>query len=359
MNSDSTSWQRVMSIRLRMAAVLLVGILGSAPLPTQAGIRTPLDMSPLASQASLIVVGRVLSLQVTGSKITVDYHGTPVQVQPVLASVQVLRTIKGTAPKPTLTVTVFEPDSDIGYELLGTGLVGTFFLTSEVGGAHGLVDPRCSFLPALPGAPQPLGSSTSDKVYAELRGVSVSVSCPSDLRADAIGLLAEQLDFQGAGRAVEILREVAADNSSAVRLDAAASLLLRHDLTVLPIVTAALSSPEDLDEGTVVALAASIRNGVSAPAALTPLLPLLSSANVEVRRGVVGALRGIGNEAVLPHLTIALADNDQEVRYDAMMGIAAFAEGTGDHIGKSPSMIVFAANESAYIEYWRHWVESR
>lgn len=48
----------------------------------------------------------------------------------------------------------------------------------------------------------------------------------------------------------------------------------------------------------------------------------------------------------LPYLVGALTDEDQEVRYDAMMGIAAFAEVSGDHDNMAPDWDAFALNES-------------
>lgn len=322
-------------------------------------IRTPVNIPELAGQSTHILVGRVTAVQNAGSKVTVAVDGIPLQVQPVLATTQVVRVLKGSIAKSTITIRFFVPDEEIGYEPLGVNRLASFFLSGESNGVYELTNPRYPFFPAVEGPPQSLGIGALDKVFAELRGVIVNSNATIEIREDAVLLLGETLNYPGAATATNILRQVALDANSPVCLEAAANLLIHKDHTAIVPICSALQSPELLEEGKVIQLSRALHNGVDDPNVVAHVAPLLYSSNIEVRRGAVGALRNIETPDVVPHLAAALDDSDQEVRYDAMIGIASYAAQTGDHDGMAPDFDTFTVNEGQYIEYWRAWVQSR
>ena len=88
-----------------------------------------------------------------------------------------------------------------------------------------------------------------------------------------------------------------------------------------------------------------------------PLIsPLLTSSNVELRRGAAHALRGICDRSSIPALAQALNDSDRIVEYEAMMGLAAienFPSGL-----PSPSEKDFDQNPMADVDKWKDWWKS-
>jgi hypothetical protein len=340
-------------------AIVLVVVITTTAVPLRAIPHSAIDLADLVAQSDVVLVGRVLTLQASGSKVTVIIGGHPVELQPYAASVQVVRTLKGSVSKATIVVRYYEPNVDIGYQPLGVNLVGCFFLQAEVAGVFDIVNPRVPCAVALPPVPQSLGSSPLDKTLAEIRGAIFHSSTPIDVKEDAIRVLGEAVEFPGAAAGIDVLREVALNSSSPVSLHAVAVLLRRNDLTGLPAAVLALQSPSQMDEGLVIQLASSLHNGVVDSSALSSVATLRSSANIEVRRGAVGAMRNMACAEAVPFLVSALSDSDQEVRYDAMMGIASFAQLSGDHDDMAPTMDTFGLNEGLYLDYWRAWAASQ
>ncbi len=108
------------------------------------------------------------------------------------------------------------------------------------------------------------------------------------------------------------------------------------------------------------------------PAAVPVLGQLRNSAagGADVQRCVARAFQNIRTKEAVPHLAALLGSDDQEIRYRAVSGLAAFANGcpydahplcqpqpyssqaTLDHY---PSVAVFEANEAPYIAFWQAW----
>lgn len=68
------------------------------------------------------------------------------------------------------------------------------------------------------------------------------------------------------------------------------------------------------------------------------------------------ALRHVDIDAVVPALISALDDADQEVRYNAVAGLASFTSKTGEWF---PAYPVFIKNQTFYIGLWKNWWETR
>lgn len=80
---------------------------------------------------------------------------------------------------------------------------------------------------------------------------------------------------------------------------------------------------------------------------------LLSSTNVNLRRAAAHALRGICDPSSARFLARALDDNDREVQYDAMMGLAALEDFPADR--PAPSASIFNENPAKYLGPWKSW----
>ncbi|MGI6296102.1 MAG: HEAT repeat domain-containing protein [Armatimonadota bacterium] len=85
------------------------------------------------------------------------------------------------------------------------------------------------------------------------------------------------------------------------------------------------------------------------PAMMAPVAAKLHSKSAEVRRIASFMLRQSKIDAAVPYLQSALDDSDSEVRYNAVFGIAMI-KGDPKH---APSIVKFAEDEQAYVEYWK------
>lgn len=339
--------------------LVLMIVMMSTAVPNIAIPHSSINLADLVSQSDVVLVGKVLTVQPSGSKVTVIVGGQPIELQPNSANVRVTRTPKGTVNKATIVVRFYVPNVDVGYEPLGINQIGCFFLQAEVAGVFDLVNPRVPCTVALPPLLQSLGSSPLDKTLAEIRGAILHPSSPIEVKEDAVRVLGEAVEFPAAAAGIDVLREVALNSSSPVSLHAVVVLLRRNDLTGLPAAVSALQFPSQMDEGLVIQLASSLHNGVTDSSALSSVATLRNSANVEIRRGVVGAMRNMSSAEAVPYLVSALSDSDQEVRYDAMMGIAAIAQLSADRDDMAPTMDAFGLNEGLYLDYWRAWAEAQ
>jgi hypothetical protein len=136
---------------------------------------------------------------------------------------------------------------------------------------------------------------------------------------------------------------------------AVAALLKRNETSVLDIAESTLLGQQPDQAGLRRTLAHSIRDGVTEPNAVPTLSRLLKAADVETRRSAAAALRHVGTESVIEPLGFALQDSDSEVRYQAVLGLAAVT----DQNEWGPSIDLFMAKERHYVTYWKDWLKVR
>jgi hypothetical protein len=94
---------------------------------------------------------------------------------------------------------------------------------------------------------------------------------------------------------------------------------------------------------------------LTAPHFFLDLQKMLQSPSVFLRRGASYALRYADSGVVVPIFISVLEDKDQEVRYNAVAGLASFTSKTGKWF---PAYSAFIKNESFYVELWRNWWET-
>jgi HEAT repeat protein len=75
----------------------------------------------------------------------------------------------------------------------------------------------------------------------------------------------------------------------------------------------------------------------------------------ETREAAAEALRRIGSKSVIDPLVRALGDADKKVRYHAVVGLSEMMGDKEHH----PNLILYAEDESKYLNYWRTWSASR
>lgn len=88
-----------------------------------------------------------------------------------------------------------------------------------------------------------------------------------------------------------------------------------------------------------------------APVAYSQLAALVRSTSPELARAAAMALRQLHERAAIPSLISALNHPDQQVRYQAVMGLAELEPG----VGLGPSFDLYRINEPDYIERWKQW----
>jgi hypothetical protein len=114
-------------------------------------------------------------------------------------------------------------------------------------------------------------------------------------------------------------------------------------------VDAILNPPPDVPKNLIDGLGYSIQAGVTDPRAAPALARLLNSTDVEKRRIATSALGRTHSMEATESLNKALDDKDQQVRYNAVTGLAQI---TGETDGM-PSLEHFQKNEQHYLAHWR------
>ncbi len=88
-----------------------------------------------------------------------------------------------------------------------------------------------------------------------------------------------------------------------------------------------------------------------APRARPQLASLMRSHVPSLALAAAMALRQLGIRAAQPDLIHALDHPNQEVRYQAVMGLAELEPG----VGEAPSFPLYQRNEGYYLRLWKRW----
>ena len=267
------------------------------------------------------------------------------------AELNVEHVLKGNFGGRPLTIHFLWPDEGIGYKIIVSGTFGIFFLR---GGddAYEVADSYHAYVPAVPGFPA-VGGSCLEQVVAGLADVfQARGSAIPDrwIRWDAVNALGTVKEPS----ATAALEAAARDEDLLVRVWAIRALIARDYLPALKLAgKVRVVGPVPGTENLTASLGATI-SGVKDPKAVPLLLPLLSSTDVNVRRGAAGALANIPDLRALGPLGEALYDPDHDVRYYAVVGLGKI---TGQNQW-TPSIATFNRNEKKLLEHWRGWARA-
>lgn len=257
---------------------------------------------------------------------------------------------------------------------------GIFLVRAAEGGVWVPVDPRH---PTLPASPTRRPAASSDErglsaVAAELLGVlDTPPNALTDPRTGVQDLVSGTPEFQAGNvylAATEALQSVPYAIIGPRLREAARSDVLPGRLWALNALLGMDRSPQidalntrDLKEvapllvrpppGTqfaVYMLANTLEGHVTSPDAVPVLSALLESSEVTVRRAAASALSDIATPAVIqPLAKMGLNDKDEDVRYYAVLGLAA-----ATHAQEPPPMDAFKNNPSVYEGFWHNWANA-
>ncbi len=311
------------------------------PIPT-------LNVLDLTQQADLIVVGRIISITPQDSH-TTEVAGQTTRVQTMHGEMRVDQILKGSISSPSVAFTFDLPDAPIGYKSMTPSSYRIVFFSKKQG-EYSFTSPYYPSLSAVPGLPVS-GTDTLDNLTSQLRWVIESARTGFQQKQDALGAL-KTLDSSAATAA---LRRALDDRSIELQLVASAALLQRDDISGLAIAEAALTKrPPAIPDYILHNVAYAISQGVQDARAVPTLARLLRLPEIETRRAAASALWHTHSALAEPGLATALNDQDFEVRF---YGVAGLAEITGQS-GWHPNMEVFHEDEIKYLQHWRDWVRA-
>lgn len=309
-----------------------------------------LDLSTLTDQATLIVVGRVGRI-VKQERTTLNSNGTDVVAHRMLATFDVQRVLKGQLNGTAMSFEFIVPETPIGYGQVLASQFDMFFLKETPQGGYIVANPYYPFLNALPNNP-PAQNTDLDRVIAELIAVLLTPNESNEDRRRAL----YALDSAYTKTATRALRRAQRDPDTMLRLEASATLLRRDDIPTLEMVeTILLHPPQNVDDYLVKNLAYGIRHGIKDSKAIPTLTRLLQASDVDIRLGAAGALRHTQSKDAISSLALALEDNDRQVRYEAVMGLAEITH----QYSWGPSTDLFNREEERFLAHWREWAKSR
>lgn len=327
----------------------LLGLAGCLPLFcfAQPGPAGP-NVAGLVESSSLIVVGRVTSVN-KGSTVTVGLPGgAQVSARSFLAALRVDHILKGEPGEAQLTFEFVLPELPSGrFQAVPDGQYGIFFLRGKHSG-YKPTDSGYPFLPAVHSFEPPHGSALN-QVTSVLGHVLTSPEAELSDRLRAL----EALRSLKNNFTTRVLRQAMSASTGDMRLYIAAALVARNDLTGLAPVASALLHSRGLSKYMVSVLAGSL-TGLRDPRSVPALSKLIKSSNGATRRGAVVGLRQSHSTAALAPLSQALNDADVWIRYDAVAGMG---EITGQDKW-TPAVGEFLQNQEKYLAHWRQWAQA-
>jgi hypothetical protein len=311
-----------------------------------------MSVPELVEAADLILVGRVQSVRKVENA-TILLNGQQIPANMMQGEIVVERALKGDTALRKVVFHFSLPNAQSG----GVGYAGVpnetprlIFLSSSERD-YDFTNPYHPSLPALSGIAAQ-GQTSLERVISVLAGVMQARESSTAEKLEAVfasqGVKSQVLDkaLQGALMTTERV----------LQLSIAGVMLERSDIAALPIAADALIHPSPgLPSYLFQNLSSSIARGVRDEGAIPTLTELLRKApNAEARRAAASALRDMGTQAATLPLGLALGDNDFEVRYFAVIGLA---EITGQSDWR-PLMEEFQAHQDKYLDHWRDWSRS-
>ncbi len=335
---------------LTMCAIAAGMIASAMPVPS-------LDLAALCDQADLIVVAHVGTFKKVGTATVVvgGDHVTEASVES--ADVSILAVLKGAPMSGTIqiSVTVAQPPAgSIGLDGISAGSTRVLFLRRLSANTTDYVVSD-SYHPSLPAGPSVPGIGSDPLTNV----ANIECSVMTDGNANESDRVAAIISLRHvkSNCIIPSLRNVGADPSSEDEMYLAQSeLLMRNDISLLRL---------DLDEMTSGPLRtpgyqrdnllAAISFGVRDVSAVPVLSERISDQSADLRLADVRALKAIGDLSCIAPLNQALSDENQEVRYTAVIGLADILKEPQYH----PSVVEFQSNEDKYVSHFMKGAEGQ
>lgn len=322
-------------------AVVVLSSTVTVPVPV-------VQLSDLVDRADVIVVGTVIGVNVDGA-MTFKINDNAITGERRVASVSVDEVLKGNQQLSLMNIVYGVPDEPIGFRMPRVGTQQLFFL-KRVGNTFEFASPYYPDLPAVSGDPT-TESDPADKVIQVLGRVIRSDSVSALEKAEVM----EMIRGNRSAAAIATLNTMLASRDRELSLKAAATLVSAHDYRGLALIESIIiGSRIGVSDETYADVLDAIRT-VSDVSALPLLERAIAGGDADVREAAVRALRNIGSPQAIDALIRRLDDDEQRVRYHAVIGLA-------ESTGKSewgPSFDAFLADEQRYIRAWKDWARTR
>jgi hypothetical protein len=330
----------------------------------------------LIQQADVVVVADIVGGSDSGSQVTME--------------ISVIRVLKGSIePGKVLVVQWQAPGNRSSAAVALPRRTALFFLRTAGGGLTALPviagDVHSSDLYiSVPSGNLPfvhayqVSAALGDKITAEL---AAAMESPDSAKfAAGIGYL-EGLESIKSPTLVSTYQSLAASASTDTAALGIAGMARNGDAAALRRVNAeydTLAKSPNFQQ-VVISICEHYRQASAQGVAALTDLASSSSGSLSLRRCSAHALRAIHTKESLPGLAKLLDSSDQNVRYEAVFGLASFANGlpvqvTGntanleflrpsgdsplanaDTRANMPSLPEFRSNEQKYLNFWRQW----
>jgi HEAT repeats len=336
--------------------IFLLALVSLSPQTARATLIPAISISRLTEQASLIVVGEVTSTYEEENG-AFEFEGGLRKASRMLGVLRVDRVIKGKADGE-VSFRFFIPDEFLGYASVQPNQFGTFFFQ---GTAEDLVFVS-AYHPSILAARGGCETRGRDllRVVAEIDCVLKS---PVSTNRELLTAI-QYLRTVPAVHAIPPLKAASQGLASPLALLASYILLHHNDISMLPLLEKSLQKSSKLfveveGGGTEFNISAALTY-IKDEAALPVLSRLMGSSDPQTRRDAAGALRLIGTQAIIGPLSKALHDDDWDVRWMAVIGLASVAgEDEEDDQSWYPSQQAYKDNEQRYLDHWRQWVKQK
>jgi hypothetical protein len=325
-----------------------IGPSASPPLQT-------LDLAGEIANADLIVVATVISFRAMSRPVSlVSLHASPTDDRLYQADLNIVRILAGEPVSHSLGVFCLQGKlPSRPWMTLTPEQTVLLFLRATADGNYVPVVPTGTAIQTLPHlAPLPGEASRTQAVAHELEQIILVVDPIAQ-----IDLMIQATTARTSIRSPINLKLLATPilQNPTRRAAWIAIALAEGEVEVLPEVLPlfAQSVPPGIDvfQHLIAQQIRALRN----PAARPYLATLLHSSRLEFVQAAIVALRQLHDPATLSDLMLALNHQNQEVRYQAVMGLAEL-EPT---VQAGPAYQIYCKNEPAYLDCWQRWWRNR
>jgi hypothetical protein len=334
-----------MGSRKSLVIIIAVGLIWAGR-PCRATGTPNLRISELVTQSEVVVVADVNAIKPNGFA-TLNLNGNILSAKHYSAQAALLYSLAGSCPED-FSVDLVLPDDPIGYRSVKPGTRMLFLKRS--GDASRPTNPYYPDLPALRSEPGELhGKNATERVLAELGAVMASADVSA---ADKWEVMIRSYAIPDGDRSFvnDLLTGLQSTGDPELRGRIQAELIGRNDISEFPDVRDALFA-NTISTTQKAVILYEIGQRLTNEKAVPGLTQLLKSPDPEVRVASAQGLWHIASTSSIAPLTEALGDQDSEVRYYAIRGLA---DATGD-LQWGPSPGEYQEHGVKYLQHWLEW----
>jgi hypothetical protein len=308
-----------------------------------------LSISELVSQSDVVVVADVSGTKPIGLA-SVSVRGVTLLAQRYRVQAVALYRLMGSCPEQ-FSIELLLPNTSTGYRSVKLGTRMLFL--KRLGTTYIPANPYYPDFPALPSEPIEFhGNDARELVFAELSAVIASADASSD---DKWEVLTQSFAIPDGDKLFvnDLLVGLRSTGDLDLRRRIQAELIGRNDISEFGDVRDALLA-DTISATQKPVLLYEIGQRLKNEKAVPGLAQLLQSRDPQVRVASAQALWHIASASSVRILTEALNDQNPDVRYYAIRGLADI---TGE-LQWGPSPGEYEEHETKYLSYWRDWAAS-